>query len=376
MRKIKVAHILFSSSGVDTYARLITGNTDADNFEHIIIHGINDTDIPFKSKDGTVFKSYRLPLERNISVTKDTTCLYKAYKIIKAERPDVIHAHSAKGGVIGRIVGKLTGTPVLFTPHAFSYLSAETGFKKFVFLTIEKLLRGSSTLLATSQSEAGRGIDEVGFSPDKTIVFNNSINPVAKIQPLTLQKTWPDTYLCTIGRPSYQKNIELMIESLYHVKQQWPQVHLVVVGVGFLSDKLSAVKEIIRNRNLESNVTIIDWTSRENTLNILSHCSVYLSTSRYEGLPYAVIEALALQKPCVVSNCDGNKDLVENGYNGYVIPSENPADYAEKILALLHNDALQKQFSEHAGKMFSDHFNLQNNISLIENIYKEAAARK
>ncbi|MFY7727892.1 MAG: glycosyltransferase, partial [Flavobacterium sp.] len=308
--------------------------------------------------------------------TKDTTCLYKAYKIIKAERPDVIHAHSAKGGVIGRIVGKLTGTPVLFTPHAFSYLSAETGLKRRVYLAIEKLLRGSSTLLATSQSEARRGMEEVGFSPNKTIVFNNSINPVAHIQPLTLQKTWPDTYLCTIGRPSYQKNIELMIEALYHVKQQLPQVHLVVVGVGFLSDKLSAVKDIIRNRNLESNVTIIDWTSRENTLNILSHCSVYLSTSRYEGLPYAVIEALALQKPCVVSDCDGNKDLVENGYNGYVIPSENPADYAEKILALLHNDGLQKQFSEHAGKMFSDHFNLQNNISLIENIYKEAAARK
>ena len=73
-----------------------------------------------------------------ISLINDASAIFSAYKIIKKERPHVIHCHSAKGGIIGRIVGRLLGINVLYTPHAFSYLSAESKWKRWFYLLIEK----------------------------------------------------------------------------------------------------------------------------------------------------------------------------------------------------------------------------------------------
>src|SRR5690606_11762559 len=107
MSKIKIAHILHSLGGVDISVRLITENINNDLFENIIIHGQHDTKRNFINNNNDLVKSYPTSIVREISPLKDLKAVYQIYKIIKKECPNVIHAHSAKGGVIGRIAGKL-----------------------------------------------------------------------------------------------------------------------------------------------------------------------------------------------------------------------------------------------------------------------------
>ena len=375
MTKIKVAHVLNSIGGLDIWMRLTADTLDTQRFETIIIHGTEDTNREFFDADGTKIKEYKLAIKRNLSPWHDIKLVISAYRILKKEKPGIIHCHSAKGGVIGRLAGRLLGIPVLYTPHAFSYLSTDNPIKRLIFLGLEKLLaNGNSILASTSASENERGIKEAGYKMANTIILHNSVHPVIDIPPLTLSKTWPDNYICTVGRPSYQKNIELMLHAVNEIKKHH-NIHLVLLGAGIVQDRIHSVRTLIDTLDLKNNVTMVEWTQRENVLNILSNARMYISTSRYEGMPYSVIESLALGIPCVVSNCDGNKDLIVSGYNGYVITSQDPRDYAAKIIALLSNETLQEQFSANAKKTFNEHHNLTKNIKKLEQAYIKYATK-
>lgn len=153
-------------------------------------------------------------------------------------------------------------------------------------------------------------------------------------------------------------------------------INLVVMGVGHHADQLESVKKLINDLNLNKNVTLLEWTDRVDIFNIISKSKLYLSTARYEGLPYSVIEALALSKTCVVSDCDGNRDLINDGYNGFVIKDENIEKYKEKIILLLNNSSLNNIFASNANQSFIDNYNIVKNISKLEEIYKNFSKNK
>lgn len=374
--KIKIAHILHCVGGVDVSLRLILENIDSNKFQNVIIHGETDANRGFIDNKNKAIIDYKVSITRNITFFQDLISIFQTYKILKKEQPQVIHAHSAKGGVIGRIVGHFLGINVLYTPQAFSYLSTNNNIKRKIFLFIEKVLKTKNNyILASSSSEKTRAIEEVGYEKDKVILFNNSINSINSIAHLQIDKTWPDEYICTVGRPSYQKNIELMLRVIYEVKKE-KNIHLVIMGVGHHSENLDYVKRLIVELNLTDSVTLIDWTDRENIFNIISNSKFYISTARYEGLPYSVIESLALSKPCIVSDCDGNKDLIQNNYNGYVIENENIEEYVTKTKALLEDIHLLNKLSFNAQKSFSENYNIKNNISILEKVYTDYSIRQ
>ena len=245
MKKIKIAHILHCVGGVDVSLRLILENLDNDKFENVVIHGFKDSKNDFVDRNNNIIKEYKVSILRDISPGNDFLSIINTYKILKKEKPDLIHAHSAKGGVIGRIVGFLLGIKVLYTPQAFPYLSTNNKITRQLFLLIEKALTFKhSYLLASSKSEKDRAIKDVKYKNKNVLLFDNSINSIEKIEILKINKTWPDKYICTVGRPSYQKNIELMIHVLNEVRKEH-DIHLVIMGVGHHSDKLDDVKKLI-----------------------------------------------------------------------------------------------------------------------------------
>ncbi|GGB77504.1 capsular polysaccharide biosynthesis protein [Flavobacterium suaedae] len=371
MRKLKVAHVLNAVGGVDVYLRLLLNNINDDEFESIVIHSINDAKEPFRDKSGRLIEDYKIPIFREISIIKDLSSVIKTYKLLKKIKPDVVHAHSAKGGIVGRLAGIMAGIRVLYTPHAFSYLSASNTVKNKAFFNIERFFtRTNTAVLATSQSEVERAVNEVGFKKEKVLLFSNSVEPVNNLAPLSIKQTWPDNYICTVGRPSYQKNTLLLIRVIHEIKKHVP-IHLVIMGVGHYCEDLQKVQDLIQKLDLTENITLLEWTSRSDVFSIISKSKLYISTSRYEGLPYSVIETLSLGKPCVVSNCDGNKDLVQNNYNGYVIDNEDVENYKDKVILLLRDNDLRAQMGVNAKQLFNKNYNIHNTITLLEETYRK-----
>jgi glycosyltransferase involved in cell wall biosynthesis len=367
---IRIVHIAKPIGGVGVYIQLLAKNLNSKEFKNTVLLNNSDQNLDLIDQNGNQIKSFHVNLQREINLINDFKSLFKLINHLKKIEPNIIHCHSAKAGILGRIAGAVLNIPVFYTPHAYSYLSAENTFKKFIYKFIEKTFRFfPSKTLACSISEYNRTVNDLGFEKNKVLVWKNSIDEFSPEKRYAEIDSLPQQYICTIGRPSYQKNTELLIKSIYEVKKHITSIHLVILGVGYYSPFLEQIKLLIKELDLSDNITLIDFINREECLSVLQKSQFFVSTSRYEGLPYAGIEALMLKKPCIMTNVDGNKDLINDGINGFLTKDETNA-IAERIIHLCKNPKKIDIMGEASYQKFKSEFHIESNINCIEKIYK------
>lgn len=363
---MKIIHIGNIKSGIDTYVRNIIDNTN-DNFEFVVVNGADDKNQPYIKK-GRELKNYHIDLYRALNPYKDLKAILQTIRIIQKEKPDLIHCHSAKGGMVGRIAGWFTHTKTYYTPHAFSFLSTKSRLKRKIFILLERLTKFNSSLLACAESERRLGIDIVGYSEKRAFSWHNCISPVTQSDILQYQGEVCSPYIIAIGRPSYQKNPLLMVEVMNLVHKKYPLIHFYLVGAGYYSPMIKEMNDLIVNYALSDVVHIISWTSRAETLWLLQNSLLLLSTSLYEGLPISVLEALSMGKTLVLTDVLGNNDCVENGTNGY-LTGFSPEEIAQKIELLIEDEVLRENMEKASKKIFEDKFIIENRIHLLEELY-------
>ena len=385
---MKILHIGNLKSGIDTYVR----NTVAlasDKFEFAIVNGADDNSKPYM-RHGKQVKTYSIDMYRALNPIKDMKAVMQAIKIIKKEKPDLVHCHSAKGGVIGRFAAFFTGTKVVYTAHAFSFLSAESAKKKQVFLLLEKIAKLNSYLLACSGSERELGIKVVGFKEKKAFAWNNAVpdadkglTRISQVSQISSQKNETsdlpvpkagERYITSIGRPSYQKNPLFMVEVAHGIHLKHPDIKFYLLGVGFYSPMLEDMKKLIHQYEMDDTFYLLPWLSHEETLKYVKGSLLYFMTSLYEGLPISVIEAMSLGKAVVASDVLGNKDCVKNGYNGYLLPLKEEV-FVEKMNDLIENDEKRKEMEKNSRSYFESDFFIDNRIKALEDIYTEVYNR-
>lgn len=376
---MKILHIGNLKSGIDTYVR----NTVAlasDKFEYVIVNGADDNSEPYM-RHGKQVKTYSIDMYRALNPVKDMKAVMQAIKIIKKEKPDLVHCHSAKGGVIGRFAAFFTGTKVVYTAHAFSFLSAESAKKKQIFLLLEKIAKLNSYLLACSGSERELGIKVVGFKEKKAFAWNNAVPDANKELTRISQNSRisessnpvpkdGERYITSIGRPSYQKNPLFMVEVAHGIHLKHPDIKFYLLGVGFYSPMLEDMKKLIHQYDMDDTFYLLPWLSHEETLKYVKGSMLYFMTSLYEGLPISVIEAMSLGKAVVASDVLGNKDCVKDGYNGYLLPLEENV-FVEKMNELIEDDDKRKEMEKNSRAYFESDFFINNRIKALEDIYTE-----
>lgn len=175
---MKILHLGQVIGGLDIYIRNSIMYAKG-NYEYILVHGNEDDNKPIE-KNGKRVKEYGISLYRELDPWNDLKAIIEAVKIIRKERPDLIHCHSAKGGVVGRIAGFVTHTKTFYTPHAFSFLSTQSRVKRKIYLFIERVTRLNAFLLACSESERMMGVNIVHYNNDKALLWNNAVPDAIK----------------------------------------------------------------------------------------------------------------------------------------------------------------------------------------------------
>ena len=132
-------------------------------------------------------------------------------------------------------------------------------------------------------------------------------------------------YIVTIGRPSYQKNPFFLVDVIKGVHECHPEIRFYLLGVGFYSPDLEEMKSRLETYGLNDVVILKEWADHDTTMNYVKDSLLYLTVSRYEGMPLAIIEAMALGKCIVASKVVGNIDCVKDGYNGRVLDLKETA---------------------------------------------------
>ena len=305
--------------------------------EIIVIAGEGDGKLFQMLETGIKYKKIN-SLKRNISpINEIITILYFLYMYLK-HKPDIVHLHSSKAGVLGRFV--FPKRKIIYTVHGFD--SIRLAYKKY--LPVERYLQSyCKAIVAVSNYDENNLYSENITSNIKCIY--NGIK-----QPLSSNRYKKN--VLSIARISKPKRFDIFLETAKIL----PQCAFLWIG------NQEPVLDIPENVFCLGN---IPDARKYNQL-----ADIFILPSDYEGLPLVIIEAMSYGKPVVASNVGGINEIVINDENGYVI--ENDAkQFAEKIKYILENDAVYTRFSENALKYYQNNLILDNMVEKYLNIYKE-----
>ncbi len=274
----------------------------------------------------------RIPMVRSIRPAKDLRHLRQVKAALRELRPDIVHTHSSKGGVLGRRASLSTGVGArVHTPHTFAFLfGALFGrAKRAVFRSIERSLASSThRLIAVSTSEA-QTIEASGIVDAARVrTVPNGIDParVEGAAPVDLAAFGLDPerpVAAVVGLLYSAKGQDLALEAL--PTEGLEGLQLLFVGPG----DQGPLTELAARLGVERRVAFAG--ARDDVPSILAAVDFLLLPSRWEGMPYVVLEAMAASRPVVATPVDGARDLVEDGVNGYLAASISATALADAM---------------------------------------------
>lgn len=361
---MKILHVGQMIGGLDVYIRNTIIHNEADN-EYVVVCGVEDMHAPI-TKNGKEVREYHIALFRSLNPWNDLKALVQTVRIVCKENPDLIHCHSAKGGIIGRTAGWLTHTPTYYTPHAFSFLCTPSRLKRWAFLMIERLTRFNTYVLACSESERQMAITDVGYRHGHALVWHNAVPDASPEKGKPLDSFEP--YACYIGRPCYQKNPAFLLEVIKKVKDKGSNLKFMLLGVGYHSPELAAMKVKMKKLGLEDAILLVPWINHADCQEFVRKSLFYISTALYEGLPLAVIEAMANGKAIVASDVVGNRDCVIDGKNGFLLPFDADT-FAEIAIRLANDGTLRDRMGKQSRQAFEENFCIDKEIDDLQRKY-------
>lgn len=368
-KKIKVLHITQVQGGVQTYIEQIFVNIDCEKFELVLAcPSDREAIIKMAAKHGVQRLKLEMPIK--ISLISDFRCILKAIKLINEVKPDLIHSHSSKAGIITRAAGVFLKPKVIYTPHAYAYL-CHTGLTRRFFLAIEKIaIPFTNVLLATSRSEARRSLNDVKFPAKKVEVYTNSIE-ILPLHEKTCQKGKKN--ITMVGRLVTQKNPMMFVEVCKALAEIRDDVFCRIIGAGFDDQWKSAIEEYIVQHGLQKKLTIIQWMDRADLLATLRNTDVFVMTSAFESFGYVAAEAQMLEVPVVATNVDGLNEIIENGVTGYLVEPGDVDGMVKKINHLLNDTNVALEMGQKGRLRVSQYFDIRKNIHKLESFYLKHA---
>lgn len=354
---MKIVHVTETLvSGVQAYLRALTVflNQNAPDAEvYIIYSGLKehfDKEVAeglFKGKATLI----EVPIPSSISPVGDFKAMLKIYSEIKKLKPDVIHLHSSKAGVVGRMASFLYGKhkKLFYTPHGYAFLRTDvSGTSQKLFKGIEKYAQYflGGTTIACGDTEY-----DIASTFGKAALVRNGITMM------------PDEKACTnlinekitvgiVGRITPQRAPELFNS----IALRFPELEFIWIGDGD------------RTPLTAPNITVTGWIFEpEQVDEHICKLDIYLHTSLWEGLPYAILEAMAKRKPVVATNVIGNKDVVKQGQTGFLFDAIEELD---AYFETLKNPETRKQMGDKGYERCRDEFNNQKSFSKLLNLYR------
>lgn len=372
---IKILYILEATSGgTQKHVIDIAKKIDKSQFQIDIIYSIDRNKHFIQESKGIFNRLYGLPIRRSASLT-DISNILKIRKIIKSNGYDIIHCHSTKAGFVGRIAAFISRHKnIIYSPHGFMFCDTRILFKRHLYLVLEKYLGYlTKTLIAVSGSERDLALKHNIVPNKKIITLYNSIDP-AEYEDFNYQNKIPEKLrsdnseiiLGTVGRLYYQKDPLTLIRSFKIINDKFPNTKLIMVGDGPLEQDCI---QLINELNLESKILLAGY--QKESRKYYEMFDIFVLSSHYEGMPYALLEAMMMGIPSVGTDVVGIKDLIVPDETGYLVPESNYQELANSVIKMFENPEILTTLSTNSKNRAKVNFNFVNGIKEYEGFYTE-----
>ena len=318
-------------------------------------------------------------LTREINPALDTICLIKLIIFFRKNKFDIVHTHSAKAGVLGRIAAKIAGrkTKVIHTIHGPSFYEFQPAVQKFLYITAEKFASlFTDRFICVGEVMKQRYLDaKIGKESQYTVIYSGfDIQPYLeagkdrdnKRREMGIKEE--EKVIGMVGRLFYLKGQEYLIRAFSEIVEEYSSVKLLLVGDGILHKQL---KEYASEQGILSKVIFTGLVPPAEVPRYIAVMDILAHTSLREGLPKAVAQGFAGGKPVVAFDVDGAKELVINDKTGYLIPPKKTGLLKEKLLFLLKNREISYKMGDEGQRRVKEIFPVEKMVAKIEQVYKE-----
>jgi glycosyltransferase involved in cell wall biosynthesis len=288
---------------------------------------------------------------------------------IKAYNIDVIHCHQYTPWVYCALAAFGLGKKVVFTEHGRFYPDTSSWKRRFINPILVKI---TSHITAISEATKQALVD-YEFIPESAIsvVYNglklNNKNEadIANVRSQLHLKP-DDLVFGTVARFDPIKNQVLMIKAFKSVNERSPESKLLMIGDGEMK---SALVALVAKLNLQDSVIFTGYLSYP--LDYLAAMDVFLLSSLSEGTSMTLLEAMAMGKPCVVTDAGGNSEIIVNQENGLVTANENAELFSQAMQTLALDSALRQKMGDAARVRFNTHFTAKSMNQKYYSLYED-----
>jgi len=320
-------------------------------------------------------------LVREVRPILDAWAMLALWRLLRRERPAIVHTHTSKAGVVGRLAAWLARVPVVIhTPHGHIFYGYYGPFLSTVVCFAERLLARLTDRIVTLTD---RGAEEhVRFHVAGTEKFTTihsgidlayfrsvQVDPTVKRKGLGLPPEGP--IVGTVGRLVPIKGLEWLLKAAPRVLAEFPQACFVIIGEGPL---LGELKELTTELGISPHVVFLG--TRHDVPECLAALDLFVLPSLNEGMGRALVEAMAVGCPVVATRVGGIPDVVADGTTGLLVPPRDDRALAEAILTFLRDRSRRAAYGEAARRHVDGRFDVETMVHSIERLYDEVWQEK
>lgn len=364
-----------------------------------------EEDMAYFAAENGVEPMYLREMSRELSA-KDAVSIFKIFRTFRREQPEIVHTHTAKAGTVGRIaafaykwltlgtvIGKPRNLKVVHTFHGHVFHSYYGNLKTRIFLTIERVLAAVATdrivVISEQQLDEINGRFSVGRREKFAVVpLGMELEPFAasaekrRSARAEFNATDDQFVVGFSGRLTEIKDIPLLLSAAKICVEAEPEMNFrfIIIGDGSLRTELESLADTLEISNY-----VVFLGSRSDVANLLSGLDAFGLTSKNEGTPLSLIEAMAAGVPSVATRVGGVRDLLgaslesNSGYEvyerGVAIDSRKPEDFAKGLLYLAKNKRIQERVKNEALAFVRERYSIDRLVSDIDGMYRELTTR-
>jgi glycosyltransferase involved in cell wall biosynthesis len=313
-------------------------------------------------------------LLRPLSPATDLLCLLELTSLLLRERPAIVHTHSSKAGILGRIAARLAGVPVVVhTFHGFGFHSRQGPLTRTAYVLAERLCATlSDSLIFVSQANREEAL-RFGIGEERRYeLIRSGVDlaafPAAVADPARKKASFGlgmhKPLVTSIGNLKPQKNPADFLLMAQAVLRSQPEARFLFIGDGPLRERMEGRMIAL---GLHGKLALPGW--RRDAAEALAVSDVFVMTSLWEGLPRALVEAMKSGLPSVCYATDGVKDVVRDGENGFLVEQGDVPALAGRVAQLLGDEGLRKRLGAAAAASIGPEFDIGGMVRSQEELY-------
>jgi len=394
MADFKILQVLEANvGGTRGHVHQILHGLDPSRFEfHLACslerNGVLPDDVARLSAAGV--QVHTIPMQRRPGFLSDRKALRALQALMRKERFDLVHTHASKGGFLGRLAAHRVGlSPVVHTPHTFAFERRDTRLTWLYRMLERRAARWTDRMVLVAESQRAAALQ---VCPEgKLVVIENGVEPPPSpsiLRPIAreLLEIPSDTLaVAFVGRVTPQKDIQTFLSTAARLTASRPDVRFFLLGgadngpyVRSLRPRFGqgAWRTLFRDVALEGHVHWSDdlpirlLGQRDDADELVTAFDVVLLPSIYEGLPYSLLEAMACGVPVVASDVTGNRDVIDDGENGLLVPPGQVDGFVEGVGRLLDNAELRSALGAAARKTVQERFTRERFLKKMAELYE------